>query len=631
MHTVSFLLGLSLMSCFDDIFTSSQSLASKWSIEEPSHTFVDETNTFTITFAVDSSITQGNTGAIIYEKGCRDEGNELVDADGIVGLKTAVDTVGLATMTFDFDPKVLTDNSNIFTPFPDEARAEMQICALFMLQTDDGLIEVNYLETIITIFFDLTAGFEVEGISVAAKEQPDDIGPVGFSKSYGIDAYLCDPSYPETELTPSTFIQGSVISVCVTPAQEAIDDGLLMQSIDSFTWARGFIEQEAIGSSLVSPNALTSLSCTGLSLYCSFSSILYADFFTPPTCEERTQIVDTTLDFFQSTIKQGDIHLGGELRYGNIGSINGQEVDLLVTATDYLQTAYNGDGKDPSGNFGELSVKAQQGDPTAGEGTFEFCFVQPDTYTEVTASSFHWSVFDLDKRGNGLSIHEKLTVDTTQAHSFSVWPNKDETEIHQYCENDESSSPPCDEGVRTIFEATTYGTGKDNPTEPNALTDQQKKRSIVFTFKNRACWTVTFTVYCPFEPEQTCTKYNGGKLLFAGSSEEITQEGEVNCVPTSRKLGESEDVVRNLSFSEPAKVGGFGEGTLTFGPIRHLSEDRRSLQTTDGSKAEIELAVEVITSEDNIDSFRTAGGNIVMRSSTKVLNSVLILIVLLLL
>ena len=402
--------------CFEGIFVNGQSLLSKWGFEKPTFLFVDETNAFTLTYAVDDSITQANTISAVYEKGCMEEGNELFDIDGIEGITTAVDTIGQATLSFNLNPKILTGNSNIYTAIPDEARGEMLICARFMLQTGDGSVQVNYLESIIQILFDLSAGLVVEGFSVTSRVKT--IGDA--TKSYDVNAYLCNPSFPETQLVGNLFSQGSLVSVCVTPAQAAIDDGLLMKSVDSFNWVKGPIEQPAVTTGAAAGNQLTYLSCQELSLHCSLSTVLYADFFvitkepssspstlladypsSSPTasptvyvnqtiCEQTAQSVETTLDFFQSIEKESDIHLGGELRYGNIGSINGQEVDLLVTATDYLQPDYTGTGKDDSGTFGQLSVKAQEDDPTAGEGTFQFCFVQPDTYTEVTAGSFQW-------------------------------------------------------------------------------------------------------------------------------------------------------------------------------------------------------------------------------------------------
>ena len=64
---------------------------------------------------------------------------------------------------------------------------------------------------------------------------------------------------------------------------------------------------------------------------------------------------ETDLDFFRSTVKQNDLHLGGEIRYGNIGKVRGQDVDLVVTAVGYYDDqdgVRNGIGPDDGGKFG---------------------------------------------------------------------------------------------------------------------------------------------------------------------------------------------------------------------------------------------------------------------------------------
>eukprot|EP00536_Pseudo-nitzschia_multiseries_P013769 jgi/Psemu1/327301/estExt_fgenesh1_pg.C_6120002 len=601
-----------------------------------------------------------NTAAQIFEKGCRDEGNQLFAADGIEGTTTGADTPGQATLSFSLKPIILKNNNNVFTSIPEEAKATMEFCTRFMLQTDDGSIEVNYLESIVTLIFSLTAGFELEGFTVTSKEKIR--GANATARSYGVEGYLCDPSYPSVKLTSETFVQGSVISVCVTPAQEAIDDGLSMRSIDEFAWRQDFIEQPAISTGTVSSNQLTSLTCTELSLYCSFSSVLYADFYKPPTkppsssptavhsefptfstdstpttfppsvyvtqseCEKTAQLVETNLNFFESTVKQADIQYGGELRYGNIGTINGQEVDLLITATNYSQPEYTGNGKDPTETFGEISVMAVQGDTEASEGNFEVCFVEPDTYTKVTANSFQWSIFDLDNHVGVYGIRERVIINISQAESFSLWPNADETELFQYCENDSSMSLPCDEGVRTVFEATSEGYGKDNPTNPNSLTDQQKMRSVLFTFANTACFNFTFSVYCPFEPETQCSKYIGRRLLFSGGADQIVEEGVTNCEPARRNLEEFPRSDRTLVEAdvEKAIVAGYGTATLMFDNRRKLSSNGRILQTNDGAKSDISLVVDIITSDDATSRLRTSGGTSAWGSCAMVFSGLLV-------
>mmetsp|Transcript_2417 Transcript_2417/g.5143 ORF Transcript_2417/g.5143 Transcript_2417/m.5143 type:complete len:610 (+) Transcript_2417:732-2561(+) len=405
------------------IFANGQTLADKWAIEEPTVTFDSSTNTFTMSHVVDPSIVQANTAASIYEQDCLEGGNELIVADGIEATTTAVDTPGVATLTFDLNPGILSQNSDIFTNFPEERTAQMKICSRFKLQTNDASIEVNYLESIITVTFDLTAGFVLDAFSVESKERDDGTR----DKAYEVEAYLCDPNVPSVSIDGTTFNQGSVISVCVTPTVEALNDGLFLERINEFNWVRGFIEQPAIQNNIQAANSLTQFECEPGAIYCTFSSVLYADFYKAPTlapssgptyigetqvptseatteataqsttggtiCEGMNTTVEMDLDFSQSIVKQSDLQNGGELRFGNIGAIEGQAIDLLVTSSDYSNpNAENPAGKDPSGTFGEIAVKTLQGQPTSGRANFEFCLVQEDTDMPVTAASFQWYV-----------------------------------------------------------------------------------------------------------------------------------------------------------------------------------------------------------------------------------------------
>ena len=110
----------------------------------------------------------------------------------------------------------------------------------------------------------------------------------------------------------------------------------------------------------------------------------------PDICDGVSATSATSLNFTTATVKQNDLQYGGELRYGNIGTIDDAAIDLIVTSTDYSNPNPNANGKDPSGNFGKINCRTMEGDLESGQGTFEFCLVLEDTYTTVTAESFQW-------------------------------------------------------------------------------------------------------------------------------------------------------------------------------------------------------------------------------------------------
>ncbi len=183
-----------------------------------------------------------------------------------------------------------------------------------------GYQEVNFIESLITIFYDLTSGFEVADFNVDPKER---IETTAVKDTYGLEAWLCVTGSEDTDMdtedwgtvdrvapkkiadidqytTPETptslyFNQGALITVCVAPVQTAWKDGIRMNGITKFDWKRddldqtaselsdtSAIEQEAIVLGAESPNSLTSYdqnTCEGEKHFCRFSSILFADFY----------------------------------------------------------------------------------------------------------------------------------------------------------------------------------------------------------------------------------------------------------------------------------------------------------------------------------------------------------------
>jgi len=156
LSSIRFLLAaLVVTSDFVHIFTDAQ--LEKWALDVPVGTYNGPTNRFTLTFEVDDSITQANIAATVWDPVGLEGGNQLLDADGIDDITTSVVTTGEATLTFDLNIPILKENVNVFTDLPAQNEAEMKVCARFMLFTDDGSIEVNFVESIVTLTIDLVS------------------------------------------------------------------------------------------------------------------------------------------------------------------------------------------------------------------------------------------------------------------------------------------------------------------------------------------------------------------------------------------------------------------------------------------------------------------------------------------
>lgn len=125
-------------------------------------------------------------------------------------------------------------------------------------------------------------------------------------------------------------------------------------------------------------------------------------------------------------------------------------------------------------------------------------------------------------------------MDMSQAQEYMLYPDAENSEIEVSCE-DPNQAPPCPPGTRTVFHSSTKGVGSDNPDDPNNMTEQQKKRSILYVFKNTDCWDFTYDHYCQLEQDtgERCSWYGGGNFLFAGSAQQIIEEGE--CLTNARE------------------------------------------------------------------------------------------------
>jgi len=165
----------------------------------------------------------------------------------------------------------------------DQVRVEF--CMRFSLYTQSTLIEVNFLETIVGFTANLNSGFIVD-----ANVDPKEILITTAFEDFEVDAYQCDRNnVPLSAAALATAMnQGEIIRVCVTPTQEAKDEGLFMKEIKSFSYYRdyggqiGIVTQVAIENSQEASNFLTVLDCTPGDLVCTFETILFASMFMSP-------------------------------------------------------------------------------------------------------------------------------------------------------------------------------------------------------------------------------------------------------------------------------------------------------------------------------------------------------------
>lgn len=175
------------------------------------------------------------------------------------------------------------------------------------------------------------------------------------------------------------------------------------------------------------------------------------------------------------------------IRYGNVATVDGESVDVLLTAEGYTTTQTGRNGL-----TGEIGIVNMVNNNAAN---FKFKFLKAGTDEPKTMGQFILSFLDLDKGMKGGT--ERLTISGYK--DFNTLSN---------------SEVVADAGAGT-FSASMHGTKADNPDNPKMLTDVGARRTINFEFPHGL-------TELPFhyEVEQNFNKrdHEGREFMFAGMS-----------------------------------------------------------------------------------------------------------------
>jgi hypothetical protein len=283
-----------------------QTLDQKWNISDDA-SFEYSSLSFKLGYTVSDFINEASPATSgdmakfdLYDEGCKDTGTVIL-ANSTTGIATIVpDNSQLEVASLEanpglkmdrtvfvnitIDPEAIAQNPLLYSEDAtgSQVTAEIRFCLRFGLHTKSVTsVEVNFLETLVTLNVDLTDGFEIGSIAVA----PRDRLVRTANQVYLVIGYRCNANNEKVEINEA-ITQGTVVKVCVEPDAEATADGIKMRSIDDFTWSRvtpNVVNQPAIvGKNQVAANQLTTLVCIGGSQKCSFETILFAAFYTTP-------------------------------------------------------------------------------------------------------------------------------------------------------------------------------------------------------------------------------------------------------------------------------------------------------------------------------------------------------------
>jgi hypothetical protein len=261
----------------------SSHLQELWNLTEPTTTFYELTNTFVMEYDLheDLVVSDSLRVDILYPDFPDCTYPALGTADGIVYETFETLDSNIGRHTFEIDPQTLSTNERLFNYTTDEA--EVYLCLRSALWTgppsDPEAREIKALEVVVTLYIDLTAGFQVDEFVVEFKDNGE--SDLILMDEYVVFAYRCDPTTLE-ESGIDVVRQGMLVTVCVEIEERAINDGIFLKGVDSFTWIREYPSYnvtQIVIEDMAAYNGLAMYSCLEGIIVCDFHSILVADFF----------------------------------------------------------------------------------------------------------------------------------------------------------------------------------------------------------------------------------------------------------------------------------------------------------------------------------------------------------------
>merc|ERR1712194_652560 len=325
-------------------------LAARWDMSEPSIDYDDATDVFTFIFNIASSDNYDagleesfwNKDCMAAEAGVDDYPIDVPliqsvdDEDELPELvMTDVGGVLRPKMEFKIDAAEFSTAGIQDTYSTTVGTATIEFCIRsslgYTLAPGSAALptnyqEVNFIETLVEIEYDMASGFSVDALAGAPKDRQ--LTTIEESYEDALIAYLCigsqhpefDPATDYEDVTLSNgetyqkpyqltdydasngptgkqFNQGALINVCVQVKDEFAAQDIVLKELLSFSWVRSggttfdqsigggsglsTITQPAISSGAPAPNFLTSfvgINCFN-QYWCDFASVLFAQFY----------------------------------------------------------------------------------------------------------------------------------------------------------------------------------------------------------------------------------------------------------------------------------------------------------------------------------------------------------------
>jgi len=306
---------------------SASDLYTAWNMDEPTISYDTTGNIFTLDYTTTSAGSLFSSNVHInedfYDINCKDQGDGNAENRITAGIVDPTDdtqfpsaqqlTNGDVQLKFKIQPEVVNVATDPWYSDDGAGTGTLDFCVRTTLgyggssinssldtQLAGSYQEVNFIESLITVTYDLSAGFTTVSASVKPKDRET---TTATEDNYTLVAWICDVSttaasesytattnqvvytYPAA-LQYTAFEQGSLIPVCIRPDNLAYNEGIVMRHLNSFDWNRtapvyGNVNQNAIKEApgVVADNRLTYHGGCDGSHYCLFQSVLFADFY----------------------------------------------------------------------------------------------------------------------------------------------------------------------------------------------------------------------------------------------------------------------------------------------------------------------------------------------------------------
>ena len=219
----------------------------------------------------------------------------------------------------------------------------------------------------------------------------------------------------------------------------------------------------------------------------------------------------TALNFTGSTYTNNQAGVDTVHRWANVGDLNGNSFDLIATHMPLEGTNYQGGG---GGKQGSGTGYGHIGMPQDTAGFFKFSFVDDDNKA-VTIANLDFSILDIDHyTGNQDLDPDNSGRESVRWNSNSVQGEDDSTMELVYIGGGVQNA-----GANKNYEYRFKSfdgliSQIDNPTDPNALTQQQLDHSLKIRFTNVSSFELRLGNSEPQNPEDI----GGRKFFFSGTS-----------------------------------------------------------------------------------------------------------------